>query len=982
MKALGILSISALLSLSGLAINANHPTIKTGIKNEQVTDPALFSEDFEDALTGDLANDFTLDNGMGLVSKTNELFPIVFPTVASNNYKVDFDLKFAPDKASTVYVHLIGLDNAGGNMYVAIEGNGAYLSMRSTVSGGEVYNNGGDFYGGLNYNAADLVAGAHFELTTYEGYVELSVDHSRRFVANLSAFGGTQYQSYPRTNITKGTLTAVGFHVVEPSSVLMDNIEIREAKRNENYYAETNASGAKYSILGASSTSFGYDNFRVGVNLTCNDITKNGQFPAIKLEGLNGSLFGHNVESSLNFQFYDDGAYLTPQLYAQNTTGTDWVEAHAGAVTNEVGKTYSYVIEVVGDAITTYWDGVKAIETSFSALGLPKGHLQYVMVRPAESGYSWASADYKGFDKTSGAIVKTAKTEFTRGASVEADAAVFGDRTQSYLWYVDGVATSESGLHFATSDLGLGAHTLEYKNDSFGSNVLNVLISDGIVTISADSAEIYTNGTLTATAAYQGDFSGLVTEWYVDGVKTALVGDTAAFVGLSLGEHQIYAMAGTIKSNVLTVKVLASKVVISSPKSAYALTDVAEVKATTYGFDENATFAWYINGSLVEGATASTLSVDMSKYVKGQQIIVKCAIGDVISNEFVLTIYYDIAEAVTTDPNYKVLSEMEIKEGETYGSYLVGKDEDGTYLYADPSTTGPNCPITGTMPTSSSYTYEYKLFVPSEITDEYYVYPCLIGADSKYPTASMEVAFAINATGMRPYIKDQGPNAVYDDASGAVIADYTYENGCARKGAWNQVVFAVQNKSISVSLNGTPVLFFTLPSVTVPTGLSMNWWSAAGNGSHIPLKVKDLRIGGLVMPAPALESISLSSSAIACNVGDSVTVSALINPYNAEVSSFDWYINDILQATHESTLTFVAEAAGTYNIVCKVGDISSTAKTITVNGSTSSSSGSSSSGGTSGHGCAGSIIGTSGALAGLALVTIIGFAIRRKKAQD
>ena len=982
MKALGILSISAFLSLSGLAINANHPTIKTGIKNEEVSDPALFSEDFEDALTGELANDFTLDNGMGLVSKANELFPIAFPTVASNNYTVDFDLKFAPDKASTVYVHLIGLDNAGGNMYVAIEGNGAYLSMRSTVSGGEVYNNGGDFYGGLNYNAADLVAGAHFEITTYEGYVELSVDHSRRFVANLSAFGGTQYQGYPRTNITKGTLTAVGFHVVEPSSVLMDNIEIREAKRNENYYSETNASGAKYSILGASSTSFGYDNFRVGVNFTCNDITKSGTNPAIKLEGLNGSLFGHNVESSLNFQFYDDGAYLTPQLYTQNTAGTDWAEAHAGAVTNEVGKTYEYVIEVVGDAITTYWDGIKAIETSFSTLGITKGHLQYVMVRPAESGYSWTAADYKGFDKTSGAIVKSAKAEYTRGSRVEAQASVFGDRAQSYLWYVDGVATSESGLTYATSELGVGNHTLEYKNDSFGSNALNVLVSDGIVTISADSTEIYSNGTVIATAAYQGDFSGITTEWYLDGVKTEQVGETASFAGLGKGDHEIYAMAGTIKSNVLAVKVLDPKIVISSPKSAYALTDVAEVKATSYGFDESAVFAWYINGSLVEGAVTSTLAVDMSKFVKGQQIIVKCAIGDTISNEFVLTVYYDIAEAVTTDPNYQILSQMEIAEGQTYGSYLVGKDDDGTYLYADPATVGPNCPITGKMPTSSSYTYEYKLFVPSELTDEYYVYPCLIGADSKYPNMSLEVAFAVNATGMRPYIKDQGSNTSYDDVSGAVIADYTYENGCARKGAWNQVVFAVQNKSISVSLNGTPVLFFTLPSVTVPTGLSMNWWSNAGSGSHIPLKAKDIKIGGLVMPAPELESISLSSSAVVCNVGESVSVSALINPYNAEVSSFDWYINDVLQETHESTLTFVAEAAGTYNIVCKVGDISSTAKTITVNGSVSSSSGSSSSGGTTGHGCAGSIIGTSGALAGLALVTIIGFAIRRKKAQD
>ena len=69
--------------------------------------------------------------------------------------------------------------------------------------------------------------------------------------------------------------------------------------------------------MAASGQYLDHDNLRVEVNFTCNDITKSGTYPAIKLAGLNGQLFGHNVESSLNFQFYDDNNYLTPQLFLQ-----------------------------------------------------------------------------------------------------------------------------------------------------------------------------------------------------------------------------------------------------------------------------------------------------------------------------------------------------------------------------------------------------------------------------------------------------------------------------------------------------------------------------------------------------------------------------------------------------------------------------------------------------------------------------------------
>jgi plastocyanin len=985
MKALGLILIPALLSLSGIVSNGRSietPRLLSGDSTSNV----IFSEDFEDTLSDDLASNFTLDGGMGLVSKTNELFTIPFTGVESNNYEIDFDLKYVTDKTSIVYIHLVDLDAAGGNMYLSIEGSGAYLSMRSTVSSGEVYNNGGDFYGGLDYNAVDLVNGSHFKIVTFENYIELWANGTRRFVANLSAFGGTQYQSYSRSAITKGTMTALGIHVVEESSVLMDNITIAEAVRNESYYSETNPNANKYSILGASAEYFAYDNFRVSADFLCNDITKSDSYPVIKLEGLNGSLFGHNVESSFNFQFHDSEASLTPQVYAQKSDGSgEWTGVEATAVTAAVGDTIHYVIEVIGDSIKTYLNGNLAIDTSFTALSVPKGALQYIMVRPGESGYSWTRADYKGFDETSGAIASIEKEEWTSGSEVTATAELFGDRSQTYTWYLDDVATDQTGLTYTSSTLAVGDHTLQYKNDTYESNILNVKVSEGIITIAADNTEIYPTDQVTLTATFDGAFADeAATEWYLDGTKDAQTGATAAFSGLAVGEHEIYAVNEAVTSNTVTITVLEPSITISAPKSAYSEEDDAVVTAVAHGFGDNPTFAWYIDSKVVDGATTDTLTVDMSQYTRGQQIIVQCAIGDVLSNDFVLTIYYDIPAVVTSDPYYQIISEMDIEEGGSYGTYLVGSDADGNYLYADPTTVGPNCPITGTMPTSSSYTYEYKLYVPEELPDEYYVYPCLIGADSKYPNQAMEVAFAINSTGMRPYIKDQGANVNYDDASGAVIADYTYETGCAKKGDWNQVMFAVQNKSVAVSLNGTPVLFFTLPSITVPTGLSMNWWSAAGNGTNIPLRVKDIKIGAIVEPAPDLESITLSASTVACKVNETVTITAVINPFNAEVESYDWYINDVLQDVHGNSLMFTPTEAGEYSIVCKVGDISSAPKTITVTaGDTASEPTSEDGGGTGGcgGGCGGTIGGAAGAGA-VAIIAAIGlFAVRRKKHQ-
>ena len=105
-------------------------------------------------------------------------------------------------------------------------------------------------------------------------------------VAHLDSFGGTQYQSYNRVKVTEGTITGLGIVTGNDDALLMDNIRIIEATGKDSAY-QANLNNEKYSVMAASGQYLDHDNLRVEVNFTCNDITKSGTYPAIKLAGLN-----------------------------------------------------------------------------------------------------------------------------------------------------------------------------------------------------------------------------------------------------------------------------------------------------------------------------------------------------------------------------------------------------------------------------------------------------------------------------------------------------------------------------------------------------------------------------------------------------------------------------------------------------------------------------------------------------------------------
>ena len=56
-------------------------------------------------------------------------------------------------------------------------------------------------------------------------------------------------------------------------------------------------------------------------------------------------------------------------------------------------------------------------------------------------------------------------------------------------------------------------------------------------------------------------------------------------------------------------------------------------------------------------------------------------------------------------------------------------------------------------------------------------------------------------------------------------------------------------------------------------------------------------------------------------------MSANVNPYNAEYTTIEWYVNDVkVDGANSLTYSFSADKEGEYKIYCKIDNISSTVK--------------------------------------------------------
>lgn len=917
----------------GFSFSGNSRPVSAETETGGESENVLYKQDFSGELEGDLAKHMSVSNGTATITDADLFMLPVTDFAESNNYVVEFDLQL--NGSSSFYLHLVGLNGtnpeAPDNIYLGIEGNGQFILV-SDNSGNRVYNNSTIASGGIDATAVDLSEFAKFQLVHYEGYLEVWVNGTRRCVTHLSNFGNNMYQT--RAPLKEGKITGFGIDVNDANAFTIDNISIYEATPFNTSATYTNDSESVSSsrTFDLSARNLYHENFKVEGTFSLADTEKTGYYPTIKLYGMNASLLSTSgKEYSLNIQSRVDNAVFNPEICWQPEGETQWSSKAGEAVTFEQGNSVDYRVEVYGDKLDYYLGGNLAISTTFEEMGIEKGHLQYIMIMSGNGGVYWTDFSYTGFENEAAAEVTASDTTVMAGSSVTFNADLFGAAEGNFAWYVNGEKQSEESMTLVLSDLAAGSYTVQYKSDTIASKEVVITVVDKMVTISSEETEIYPTETITVTAVLQGDFEGETFAWYLNGEKQEQTGTSVTFANLTAGKYTVQYKSESSASNELVFTVLESKVEVTTEKNSYKNGEKATFTAEMTGFPETEEIFWYVDGVKQEGVSGETFELDMSAYATGDKVIVYAETSSGIkSNEVTVSVSFDVMKEIQDNEYYKTIYEDKIEEGGTYGNFSVGKEENGElYLYSAVENAGTSYVVNAKMPSNVNYIFEYELYIPADISSKSYVYPCLTGLNSQYPTGLVELAWEVNPEGVRPYIKDQGANKEYLHTDYGCGVDLTYEGGVAKKGDWNKISVAVSGKYIAMYINGEMVLFFQMSTATVPSGCSFNLYPDGGAGV-VPVRIKDISFSGVVEPAPDLVSVNVSLSSVIVKAGEKVTATATLNPFNAEANEIAWYVNGEKVGGNELTYIFTSEAPGEYKIYCEIDGVKSAEKTITV----------------------------------------------------
>lgn len=901
----------------------------------------LYQEDFSDALEGDLANNIAVSNGEGTVT-SNTMFNLPIASMAqSNNYAVEFDLKLTG--TTEFYVHFIGLDGTNNdNIYLCIIAQGTYLRITDNY-GHDIYNNTGDQNGGLDATPVSLEEYAHFKLMHFEGYLELWVNGTRRCVSHLCDFGNTAYMS--RSPIEEGTITAIAMHAQNANAAVLDNIKVTEVVGAATSYSEknTNASVSASKTFALSAENLYRENFLAEATFHISDDTAMDYYPTIKLYGLNASLRankGSNAikEYSVNVQACVNGTSFLPQIMWQpEDPETAWSNVTGEAVTIAEGQDVTMRVEIYGDHFDLYVNGERAIATTFTEMGMEEGRVQYIRVQSGNGGAYWTDFTYSGYENESAAEVRTDATTVMAGTPVTFEADLFGTRGEGFAWYVNDEKQSEQSMTLTLTDLTAGTYAVQYKNDTVSSEKVTVTVVDKMITLSSEKTEIYPTEEITVTADMQGDFSGETFAWYLNGEKQDETGVSITLSGLAAGTYTLQYKSDASESNVFTFTVLEASVEVTTEKNSYFIGEKAVFSAELAGLPETETIAWYVDGTVQEGAAGATFELDLSEAEAGSKIVVYAQTGSgVKSNEVTIGIAFDVMQSIKDNEFYKTIYEDVFEEGGTYGNFSVGKDENGDlYLYSEVADASTYYTMSNVkMPSNPNYLFEYELYIPADISTTNYVYPCLAGLNSKYPSGMVELAWEVNAEGVRPYVKDQSTGREYLHTEYGFGLDLTYEGGIAKKGDWNKITVAVSGNYVSAYINGQIALFFEMTGATVPSGASFNLFPDGGVGV-VPVRIRNISFSGVVEPAPDLETVTVSLSSVSMQAGGTVTATATLNPFNAEANAIAWYVNgEKVEGANELSYAFTTDTPGEYKIYCEIDGVKSAEKTITVTAAT------------------------------------------------
>ena len=372
-------------------------------------DSILYTQDFSGD-TSDLGC-FTVEDGVARPVNDgtgNAVWTYTFPegmAVESNNYELSFDVRLGETANSTnFFVHFLDLAGGpGGNSYMSLEGNGAWVCNCTTVGGWATTGTGSPtnyLHGSMIEESVNLMQEefTHVRYVHYNGIIEVWINDVRYVVQSLKNIGNNAWSE--RYSVSEGTISGFMFHFMgitsEDPSFYFDNVVLKEIKDLDDItYTETVSTEESVNKIfnnEISGARLGREAYTITAEYTVKNTVEGAETVAMELCGLNG-LTGTDSSGdnyTVTFSAKVENGSIIPSLNWYDTG----VKEHKANAIELTGDKITMKVEVSGTKLICSINGTVVIEGEFvKDFGMYKGDFQTLSLVNSEN-IVWTSVEY------------------------------------------------------------------------------------------------------------------------------------------------------------------------------------------------------------------------------------------------------------------------------------------------------------------------------------------------------------------------------------------------------------------------------------------------------------------------------------------------------------------------------------------------------------------------------------------------------------